>query len=173
MSRYRDRNESVCSLADIMQVIMFETAESAWVEMDEYDYYFCVTQPVGFTTMLLAVFRAFKHWFFLLCIKKLAEFIGQLENFSNFILGEHSGNRFKVIIQHYKVNTFIAILLIIRKLFLFDLYRTHVNLYNFVKLMLKWRYTPENTNETGTCENSDSRSVYAVRMACLSICPSG
>ena len=35
-----------------------------------------------------------------------------MKNFSNFSLGEHSGNRFKVIIQHYKVNTFIAILLI-------------------------------------------------------------
>ena len=34
---------------------------------------------------------------------------GQIENFSNFILGEHSGNRFNVIIEHYKVNTFTAI----------------------------------------------------------------
>ena len=122
------------ALADIMQVIMFETAESAWVEMDEYDYYFCVTQPVGFTTMLLAVLRAFKHWFFLLCIKKLAEFIGQTENFSNFILGEHSGNRFKVIIQHYKVNTFIAILLIFNELFLALISNSR---YNKVKFHIK------------------------------------
>ena len=54
-----------------MQVIMFETTESTRVKMDEYDYYFCVTHPIGFTTMLLAIFRCFKQRFFLLCIKNL------------------------------------------------------------------------------------------------------
>ena len=77
---------------------MFETTESTRVKMDEYDYYFCVTHPIGFTTMLLAIFRCFKQRFFLPSIKKLSKLIGQIENFSNFILGEHSGNRFKVII---------------------------------------------------------------------------
>ena len=94
--------------------------------MDEYDYYFCVTHSIGLTTMLIAIFRGFKHRFFLTSIKKLAKFIGQIENFSNIILGEHRGNRFNVIIQHYKVNTFIAILLIFKYLFYIFLYRTHV-----------------------------------------------
>ncbi len=37
----------------------------------EYDYYFCITHPIGLTTMLLAIFRGFKHGFFLSGIKNL------------------------------------------------------------------------------------------------------
>ena len=51
-------------------------------------------------------------WIFLLSVRKLAKFIDPIDNFCNFILEEHSDNRFKVIFEHYKVNTFIAILLI-------------------------------------------------------------
>ena len=78
-------------LADIMQIIMLETAEAARVKMyEDYDY-FGIAHAVWLATVSFTVLRSFEHRFFLLRVKKLAEFVCQTENFSNFILGEHSG----------------------------------------------------------------------------------
>lgn len=86
--------------------------------MDEGHAYFSIAHTVGFATVLFILVRGGQHVFLLFCIKKLAEFIGQIENFCNFIPREHSGNRFNVIIGYYEVNAFNAILLINRILFL-------------------------------------------------------
>ena len=56
--------------------------------------------------------------FFLIFCKFFAEIICQTINFSNFSLGEHSGNGLNVIIGHYKFKQIIAILLIFNELFL-------------------------------------------------------
>ena len=101
-----------------MQIIMLETAEAAWVKMyKDYDY-LGIAHAVGLATVSFTVLLSFKHRFFLLRIKKLAEFVCQTENVSNFILGEHSG---KVLFYYWlqpKVATIIAILLIFNELIL-------------------------------------------------------
>ena len=103
-------------LADIMQIVMLETTETSWVKMYEDYNYLCITHAVGFATVSFTVLRSLEHRFFLLCIKKLAEFVCQTESFSKFILGEHSG---KVLFYYWlqpKVTTIIAILLIFNEL---------------------------------------------------------
>ena len=54
--------------------------------------------------------------FFIFC-KFCAESICQTINFSNFILGEHSGNCLNVIIEQYNIYIVIAIFLTFNKLF--------------------------------------------------------
>ena len=49
--------------------------------------------------------------------KFLAEIIRHTINLCTFSLCEHSGNRLNVIIEHYKFNTFIAMFLIIKRIF--------------------------------------------------------
>ena len=55
------------------------------------------------------------HIFLLLQCKFLAKIIGHTINLHNFGLWKRSGNRLNVIIGHYKLNTFIAVFLIIKK----------------------------------------------------------
>ena len=69
----------------------------------------------------------------------------------NFRLWKHSGNRLNVIIGHYKFNDFIAISLIVRKIYLF-LFRIHVNL---------WVYpdrTPESEADIFICQSLDDKA---------------
>ena len=93
-------------LADIMQIIMLETAEAARVKMyEDYDY-LGIAHAVGLATVSFSVLRSFKHRFFLLRIKKLAEFVCQTENFSSFILGEHSGKGLYIIFLATQIYNF-------------------------------------------------------------------
>ena len=95
--RYCSWEEMPAMLADIMQIVMLEATEPSRMKMyEDYDY-LCITHTVGLATVSFAVLRSFEHRFFLLLIKKLAEFVCQTENFSNFILGEHSGKELYVI----------------------------------------------------------------------------
>ena len=93
-------------LADIMQIVMLETTETSWVKMyEDYDY-LCITHAVGFATVSFTVLRSLEHRFFLLCIKKLAEFVCQTESFSKFILGEHSGKGLYIILLATQIYNF-------------------------------------------------------------------
>ena len=93
-------------LADIMQIVMLETAEAARVKMyEDYDY-LGIAHTVGLATVSFTVLRSFEHRFFLLRIKKLAEFVCQTENFSNFILGEHSGKELYIILLATQIYNF-------------------------------------------------------------------
>ena len=93
-------------LADIMQIVMLETAEPSRMKVyEDYDY-LCITHTVGLATVSFTVLRSFKHRFFLLRIKKLAEFVCQTENFSNFILGEHSGKGLFIILLATQIYNF-------------------------------------------------------------------
>ena len=93
-------------LADIMQIVMLETAEATRVKMyEDYDY-LGITHTVGLATVSFTVLRSFEHRFFLLRIKKLAEFVCQTENFSNFILGEHSGKGLYIIFLATQIYNF-------------------------------------------------------------------
>ena len=77
---------------------MLETTEFARVKMyEDYDY-LGIVHTVGLAVVSFIVLRSFEHRFFLLRIKKLAEFVCQTENFSNFILGEHSGKELYIIL---------------------------------------------------------------------------
>ena len=68
--------------------------------------------------MSFTVLRSFEHKFFLLRVKKLAEFVCQTENLSNFILGEHSGKGLFIILLATQIYNFTAILLIFNELIL-------------------------------------------------------
>ena len=117
-------------LADIMQIIMLETTEATRVKMyEDYDY-LGIAHAVGLATVSFTVLRSFKHRFFLLRIKKLAEFVCQTENFSNFILGEHSGKGLYIILLATQIYNFFRyspnfqrVNFSVKLIFL---YRTHV-----------------------------------------------
>ena len=111
--------------ADILFVIMLEAAETTGVEQNKNDHHLRITHPVRLITM--PDLLVFNHIFFLLKRKFLAKIIGHTINLCNFRLWKHSGNRLNVIIGHYKFNDFIAMFLIVRKIYLF-LYRIHVKL---------------------------------------------
>ena len=102
---------------------MLETAETTGVKPDWNNYNLSITHTVGVVTMLGLLIL--NHILFLLQYKFLAKIIGHTINLCNFRLWKHSGNRLNVIIEHYKFNTFIAMFLIARKIYLF-LFRTHV-----------------------------------------------
>ena len=109
--------------AHILLIIMLETAETARMEQNKNNHNLSITHAVGLVAMLL--FTVFNHIFFLLQRKFLAKIIGHTINLCNFRLWKHSDNRLNVIIGHYKFNGFIAMFLIISKIYLF-LFRTHV-----------------------------------------------
>ena len=104
---------------------MLEAAETTGVEQNKNDHNLHITHPIRLITM--PGLLVFNHIFFLLKRKFLAKIIGHTINLCNFRLWKHSGNRFNVIIGHYKFNDFIAMFLIVRKIYLF-LYRIHVKL---------------------------------------------
>ena len=118
---YCSWKEMPAMLADIMQIIMLETTEPSRMKMyEEYNYLY-ITHTVGLATVSFTVLRNFEHRFFLPRIKKLAVLVCQTENFSNFIIGEHSG---KVLLYYWlqpKVATFIDILLILNELILIQI----------------------------------------------------
>jgi hypothetical protein len=79
---------------------------------DEHD--FRITHAIGHVTMFPILWRVREGVIFLIFCKFFAEIICYTINFSNFSLGEHSGNGLNVIIEHYKFNKIIAILLIFK-----------------------------------------------------------
>jgi hypothetical protein len=84
---------------------------------EDYDY-LCITHTVGLATVSFTVWLSFEHRFFLLRIKKLAEFFCQTDNFSNFTLVEHSGKGLFIILLATQINNITAILLIFNELIL-------------------------------------------------------
>ncbi len=73
--------------ADILRIKMFETPESIAVEENQNRYDFGIRQ----SSMLVSMDFALAYlMFFELGRKILAEIIGKTENFSNFVLGNHS-----------------------------------------------------------------------------------
>ena len=108
--------EKMCQMsADIFLVIMLETSESSRMEQNKDNHYFSIIHTVRFVPMRMS--RIFEHIFFLLQRKFLAEIICHTINLCKFSLCEHSGNRLNVISEHYKFNTFIAMFLIIKRIF--------------------------------------------------------
>ena len=105
-------------LAYIFQIEVFEASISTRMKKNHDEHNFCVAHTVGFITMLTTLGRMGEHVIFLIFCKFFAEIICQTINFSNFNLGEHSGNGLNVIIEHYKFNEIIAILLILNILFI-------------------------------------------------------
>ena len=61
--------------ADVVKIVMLETAESSRVKENEDNDYLRITHTIGFMTMLFPVFRSRQYIFLLLRIKKLAEII--------------------------------------------------------------------------------------------------
>ena len=110
---------------DIFLIVMLETAETTGVKQDENNHNLSITHTVGVVTMIGLLIL--NHIFFLLKCKFLAKIIGHTINLCNFRLWKHSGNRLNVIIGHYKFKDFIAMFLIVRKIYLF-LFRIHVRL---------------------------------------------
>ena len=104
-------------LADVFLIEVLEASVSTRMKKNHDKYDFIIAHAVRFVAMLCILFRILQHVIFLMSCKFFAKIICQTINFRNFSLGEHSGNRFKVIIEHYKFNTFIAILLIFSQLF--------------------------------------------------------
>ncbi len=73
--------------ADILRIKMFETPESLAVEENQNRYDFGIRQ----SSMLVSMDFAIAYLMFIeLGRKILAEIIGKTENFSNFVLGNHS-----------------------------------------------------------------------------------
>jgi hypothetical protein len=107
-------------LADVFQIEVIEASVSSRMEKNHDNHDFSIAHAIGLVTVLYILIRILQHVIFLMSCKFFAKIICQTINFSNFSLGEHSDNRFKVIIEHYKFNTFIAILLIFNQLFIQD-----------------------------------------------------
>lgn len=108
---------------DILLVVMLETAETAGMKQDKNNHNLSTTHMVEVVTM--SGLLILNHIFFLCNVNSLAKIIGHTINLCNFKLWKYSGNRLNVIIQHYKFNTYIYILLIISEIYL-SLFRTHV-----------------------------------------------
>ena len=106
------REQLVQMLADVFLIEVLEASVSSRMEKNHDKYYFSIAHAIGLVTVLYILFRILQYVIFLMSCKFFTKIICQTINFSNFRLGEHSGNRYKVIIEHYKFNTFIAILLI-------------------------------------------------------------
>ena len=81
--------EKVC--ADVLRVKMFEASEALAVKENQYGDDLGVGKPPRLIAMFLAVAELTLFEF---RRKILAEIIGKTENFSNFVLGEHSDNGF-------------------------------------------------------------------------------
>ena len=103
---------------DIFLIKVFETSVTSWMKKNHDEHDFSITHTVGLVTVLPILWWSGKHVFFLIFRKFFAEIICQTINFSNFSLGEHSGNGLNVIIGYYKFKQIIAILLISNELFL-------------------------------------------------------
>lgn len=108
---------------DILLVVMLKTAEITGMKQDKNNHNLSTTHMVEVVTM--SGLLILNHIFFLCNVNPLAKIIGHTINLCNFKLWKYSGNRLNVIIQHYKFNTYIYILLIISEIYL-SLFRTHV-----------------------------------------------
>ena len=113
---------------DIFLVVMLETAKTIGMKQDKNNHNFSITHTVGLVTM--SGLFILNHIFFLLQCKFLAKIISHTINLCSFRLWKHGGNRLNIIIQHYKFNTFIAMLLIISEIYLL-LFRAHVKIKRF------------------------------------------
>ena len=105
-------------LADIFQIEMFEASVAAGMKKNHDEDDFRIAHTIGLVSMFPVLCRGGEHVIFLIFRKFFAEIVCQTKNFSNFILGEQSGNGLNVIIEHYKFNQIIAILQIFKKLFI-------------------------------------------------------
>ena len=91
-------------LADILRVKVFEASESLTVKKNQDSNDFGIGKPSRLIAMLLAITELMLFEF---RRKILAEIIGKTENFSNFVLGNHSGKYIvNVIIGYYKFTNF-------------------------------------------------------------------
>ena len=79
-------------LADILCVKVLEASESVAVKENQDGDDLGIGKPSGLIAMLLAVAELILLEF---RGKMLAEIIGKTENFSNFVLGNHSSNSCK------------------------------------------------------------------------------
>lgn len=111
--------------ADVLLAIMLKASKTTGMKQNENQHNFSITHAVGLIAVLKLLI--FNHIFFLLQHKFLAKIICYTINLRNFSLCGYSDNRLKAIIGHYKINTFIAMFLFIRQIYLY-LYRTHVKL---------------------------------------------
>jgi hypothetical protein len=85
-------------LADIFQIEMFEASVTARMKKNHDEDDVRIAHTIGLISMFPVFCRNKEHVIFLIFRKFFAEIVCQTINFSNFSLGEHSGNRFKVII---------------------------------------------------------------------------
>ena len=99
---------------DILLVVMLETAEITGMKQDKNNHNLSTTHMVEVVTM--SGLLILNHIFFLCNVNPLAKIIGHTINLCNFRLWKHCGNHLSIIIQHYKLNTFIAIFLIISEI---------------------------------------------------------
>ena len=109
-----------CGETDVLNACIHIPDRSVWsidIHLNEKESWWAWFP--GLVTMLSILLRTGKHVIFLIFCKFFAEIVCQTINFSNFILGEHSGNGLNVIIEHYKFNKIIAILLISNELFFY------------------------------------------------------
>ena len=114
---------------------------------EDYDY-LDITHTVGLATVSFTVLRSFEHRFFLLRIKKLAEFVCQTGNFSNFILGEHSGK-------------WLFIILLATQIYNFYRYSPKFQRVNFnLKLIFLYRTFIIYLNYNGNLKNKSIKSWY-------------
>ena len=65
------REQVLAMYAYILEIIMLETTEAAWMKVYEDYNYFSITHPVRFATVLFAILWSWQHGFFLFCIKNL------------------------------------------------------------------------------------------------------
>ena len=91
-------------LADVFLIEVLVASVSTRMKKNHDKYDFSIAHAVRFIAMLYILFRTLQHVIFLISCKFFAEIICQTINFSNFELGEHSGNGLNVIIEHYEFN---------------------------------------------------------------------
>ena len=87
-------------LTYIFLIKVLETWVSSRMKKNHDKHNFCIAHAIGLVTMLSVLFCIFQHVILLISCKFFAEIICQTINFSNFSLGEHSGNGLNVIIGH-------------------------------------------------------------------------
>ena len=107
----------------ILFIVMLEVSETARMKQNKDNYNFRITHLVRLVTVLILL--VVNHIFS--CYK---EIICHTINLCNFGLREHSDNRLNVIIWYYKFDTFIAMSLIFKQIFI-CLYQAHVRLHYF------------------------------------------
>ena len=101
-------------LADLFLIEVLETSVSSRMEKNHDKHNFSIAPAIGLVTVFYILIRILQHVIFLMSCEFFAKIICQTINFSNFSLGEHSGNGLNVIIGFKQI---IAIFLILSELF--------------------------------------------------------